>query len=116
MGGDARSTPAWPAMLGPIEAGGPALDIPLCHHERWDGTGYPRGLAGEAIPLAARAFAAVDIWDALTHARPYRRAWPPEQARSHLRSLAGSHLDPGVVAMFLDEAAPALNESGVPLG
>ncbi|WP_422929317.1 diguanylate cyclase [Singulisphaera sp. PoT] len=78
-----------------------ALEIPYSHHEKWDGTGYPEGLAGEAIPLAARLFAAVDIWDALRSDRPYRAAWTDERVRSHLRSLAGSHLDPAVVAVFL---------------
>jgi PAS domain S-box-containing protein/putative nucleotidyltransferase with HDIG domain len=88
-------------MLGPIQFLGPSLDIPHYHHERWDGTGYPCGLAGEQIPLAARIFAAVDIWDALRHDRPYRRAWPPERVREHLRTLAGNHLDPRVVEVFL---------------
>ncbi len=90
------------AMLEPIAFLRPALDIPYCHHERWDGTGYPRGLIGEQIPLAARIFAVVDIWDALRHDRPYRSAWPEEAVRAHLRSLAGTHLDPTVVAAFLD--------------
>ena len=90
------------AMLEPIAFLRPALDIPYCHHERWDGTGYPRGLIGEEIPLAARIFAVVDIWDALRHDRPYRTAWPEEAVRAHLRSLAGTHLDPTVVTAFLD--------------
>jgi diguanylate cyclase (GGDEF)-like protein/PAS domain S-box-containing protein/putative nucleotidyltransferase with HDIG domain len=111
-------------MLAPIEFLRPALDIPRCHHERWDGTGYPRGLVGEEIPLAARAFAAVDIWDALTHDRPYRAAWPADRARAYLRSLAGTHLDPAVVAAFLrldptdppgaEEPVPSLVESPRP--
>ncbi len=79
----------------------PALDIPFCHHERWDGAGYPRGLAGAAIPLAARIFAAVDIWDALRSDRPYRSGWPEGRVRDHLRQLSGSHLDPAVVVAFL---------------
>jgi putative nucleotidyltransferase with HDIG domain len=86
--------------LVPIPAFRPALDIPYCHHEKWDGTGYPRGLKGEQIPLAARIFAAVDICDALRSDRPYRRAWPEWQAREHIRSLAGTHLDPRVVEKF----------------
>jgi putative nucleotidyltransferase with HDIG domain len=100
-------------ILGPIEFLRPALDIPHCHHERWDGTGYPRGLAGEQIPLTARIFAAVDIWDALSHDRPYRRAWPQARVREHLRSLSGTHLDPRIVDAFLgllasaDPASPA---------
>ena len=76
-------------ILGPIEFLGPALDIPHYHHERWDGTGYPCGLAGERIPLAARIFAAVDIWDALSYDRPYRRAWPQARVREHLRRPVG---------------------------
>jgi diguanylate cyclase (GGDEF)-like protein len=79
----------------------PALDIPYCHHEKWDGTGYPRGLKGEQIPLAARIFAAVDIWDALRFDRPYRAALPEEQVIVHLRALSGTHLDPRVVEVFL---------------
>jgi putative two-component system response regulator len=89
-------------LLAPIEYLRPALDIPYCHHEKWDGTGYPRGLAGERIPLAARLFAAVDIWDALRSDRPYRAAWTAERTRAHLASLAGSHLDPAVVTAFLE--------------
>jgi response regulator RpfG family c-di-GMP phosphodiesterase len=79
----------------------PALDIPLSHHEKWDGTGYPRGLRGEQIPLAARIFAVVDVWDALCSDRPYRPAWPQEKVREHLQSIAGSHLDARVVERFL---------------
>ncbi|HYN88135.1 MAG TPA: HD domain-containing phosphohydrolase [Ardenticatenaceae bacterium] len=78
-----------------------ALDIPYCHHEKWDGTGYPRGLKGEQIPLAARIFAVVDVWDALRSDRPYRAAWPAEKALAHIRSLAGTHFDPAVVEAFL---------------
>jgi HD-GYP domain-containing protein (c-di-GMP phosphodiesterase class II) len=88
-------------LLSPISFLRPALDIPYCHHEKWDGTGYPRGLKGEEIPLAARIFALVDIWEALRSDRPYRRAWSEEQTLEHIRSLAGTHLDPQVVAAFL---------------
>ncbi len=88
-------------MLTPIAFLRPALDIPYGHHEKWDGSGYPRGLRGEQIPLAARMFAAVDIWDALRSDRPYRPAWPMERVLEHLRSLAGTHLDPCVVEAFL---------------
>lgn len=88
-------------MLSGIAFLGPALDIPWAHHERWDGTGYPRGLRGEEIPLAARAFAVVDIWDALRYDRPYRKALPAAEVRSYLESIAGSHLDPRLVALFL---------------
>ncbi len=80
----------------------PALDIPYAHHERWDGSGYPRGLRGEQIPLAARIFAVVDVWDALRSDRPYRLAWTEEQTIAYLRSLSGTHFDPQVVTAFLD--------------
>ncbi len=89
------------AMLTPTEFLHPALDIPYCHHEKWDGTGYPCGLRGEEIPLPARLFALVDVWDALTSDRPYRSAWPRERVLDHLRSLAGSHFDPALVSVFL---------------
>jgi PAS domain S-box-containing protein/putative nucleotidyltransferase with HDIG domain len=85
----------------------PALDIPYAHHEKWDGTGYPRGLKGEQIPLAARIFAVVDVWDALRSDRPYRQAWPEEQAREYIRAQAGIHFDPAVVGAFLRLSAPA---------
>ena len=88
-------------LLSPIAYLKPALDIPYCHHEKWDGTGYPRGLKGEEIPLAARLFAAVDVWDALRSDRPYRAAWPAEKVREHILSLAGTHFAPAVVKAFL---------------
>jgi PAS domain S-box-containing protein len=88
-------------MLAPITYLRPALDIPYCHHEKWDGTGYPRGLSEEQIPLAARIFAVVDAWDALCSDRPYRAAWPKEQVREYLREHAGKHFDPQVVKAFL---------------
>jgi len=88
-------------MLSPVRYLRAALDIPYCHHEKYDGTGYPRGLKGAQIPLTARIFAVVDVWDALNSDRPYRAAWPAEKAREHIRSLAGTHLDPKVVEMFL---------------
>lgn len=89
-------------MLLPIAYLRPALDIPYCHHEKWDGTGYPRSLKGEQIPLSARIFAVVDVWDALySENRPYRQALPEKEVRTHIRSLAGSHLDPDVVEQFL---------------
>jgi GAF domain-containing protein len=80
----------------------PALDIPWAHHERWDGSGYPRGLKGEEIPLAARVFAVVDIWDALRNDRTYRKALPVEEVRAHLLGIAGANLDPRLVALFLE--------------
>ncbi|MBI1800664.1 MAG: PAS domain S-box protein [Chloroflexi bacterium] len=88
-------------MLWPIEFLRSALDIPYGHHEKWDGTGYPRGLKGEQIPLHARIFALADIWDALCSDRPYRKAWPKERVIQHIQSLSGSHLDPQVVAQFM---------------
>jgi putative nucleotidyltransferase with HDIG domain len=89
-------------MLYPISYLRPALDIPYCHHEKWDGTGYPRGLKGDQIPLAARIFAAVDVWDALRSDRPYRAGWPVERVREHIQSLSGTHFDPEVVDVFLE--------------
>ena len=91
--------------LSPISFLRPALDIPYCHHEKWDGTGYPRGIAKERIPLSARIFAAVDIWDALRFDRPYRKGWPEEKVIDHIRSLSGTHLDPKVVEIFLKTLA-----------
>jgi PAS domain S-box-containing protein len=88
-------------MLWPIPYLRPAIDIPYCHHERWDGTGYPRGLKGEQIPLPARIFAVVDVWDALLNDRPYHAAWPADQVQAHIRSGAGAHFDPRVVEAFL---------------
>ena len=88
-------------LLVPIAYLRPAIPIPYSHHERWDGAGYPEGLRGEAIPLEARFFAVVDIWDALTSPRPYRAAWPRARVRDHLASLAGTHLDPAAVDAFL---------------
>ena len=88
-------------MLSQIPYLRPALDIPYCHHERWDGTGYPRGLIGKSIPIAARIFAVVDVWDALCSDRPYRKAWPIEKALAHIKKEAGAHFDPLVVDKFL---------------
>ncbi len=88
-------------LLSPIEYLQPALDIPYCHHEKWDGTGYPRGLKGEQIPLAARIFAVADVWDALTSDRPYRKAWSKSKALDYIREQAGKHFDPKVVEAFL---------------
>lgn len=78
-----------------------ARDIPYCHHERWDGSGYPRKLRGEEIPLPARIFAVVDTWDALTSDRPYRKAWPKTRARAQILEEAGWHFDPRVVDVFV---------------
>jgi putative nucleotidyltransferase with HDIG domain len=89
-------------MLSPIKYLHAALDIPYCHHEKWDGTGYPRGLKGEQIPLAARIFAVADVWDALRSDRPYRLAWPEDKVLEHIRLLAGTHFDPQVMKMCLE--------------
>ena len=89
-------------LLAPIKYLHQALDIPYSHHEKWDGSGYPRGLKGEQIPLAARLFAVVDVWDALRSDRPYRKAWNEEPAREYIQSLAGTHFDPQAVAQFFD--------------
>jgi putative nucleotidyltransferase with HDIG domain len=89
-------------MLRPIEFLRPALDISRCHHEKWDGTGYPRGLKGEQIPFSARIFAVIDVWDALNSDRPYREAWTEEKALEYITTSAGKHFDPQVVEAFLD--------------
>ncbi len=88
--------------LSPIVFLQPALDIPYCHHERWNGRGYPRGLRAEEIPMPARIFAVVDVWDALTSDRPYRRAWPVERVRKYLDRHSSLQFDPRIVEAFLD--------------
>jgi putative nucleotidyltransferase with HDIG domain len=88
-------------LLSPIVYLRPALDIPYCHHERWDGSGYPRGLKGEQIPLAARIFSVVDTWDALRNERRYHPGWSRDKACEHIRSLSGIQFDPAVVDVFM---------------
>ena len=88
-------------LMNPIPYLRPALDIPYAHHERWDGSGYPRGLKGKDIPLAARIFAVVDIWDALLYKRVYRDAWPEKKVLEYLKDTAGIELDPDIVENFL---------------
>lgn len=88
-------------MLYPIAYLRSALDIPFCHHEKWDGTGYPRGLKGEEIPLAARIFTVIDVWDALRSDRPYRRAWSAQETLAYIQEQAGKSLDPTVVRHFV---------------
>ncbi len=88
-------------MLSPIQYLKPALDIPYCHHERWDGSGYPRGLKREEIPLAARIFAVADVFDGLTSDRPYRARWAESEARDYIREHAGVMFDPQIVDIFL---------------
>jgi HD-GYP domain-containing protein (c-di-GMP phosphodiesterase class II) len=89
-------------MLQSISFLRPALDIPYYHHEKWDGTGYPRGLRGEQIPLAARMFSIVDVWVALTSNRPYRPAWSEDKALDYIRKQSGIHFDPKIVNLTLE--------------
>lgn len=93
-------------FLAPIPFLRPALDIPYAHHEKYDGSGYPLGLEGEAIPLAARIFAVIDVYDALTSDRPYRKAWSQERALQHIKAQAGTHFDPSIVSAFLGLMVP----------
>lgn len=95
-----------------------AAEIAETHHERWDGSGYPKGLSGEAIPLSGRIVAVADVYDALTSERPYKMAWSEAEAVAHLRAHAGTHFDPACVAAFLggrSEPVPA-GSSAVPDG
>lgn len=87
-------------LLSPISYLHPAMDIPFCHHEKWDGSGYPRGLKGLEIPLSARIFAIIDVWDALCSSRPYRPAWTKKNALDYIRKESGKHFDPAVVEAF----------------
>jgi GAF domain-containing protein len=88
-------------MLAPIVYLRTSLDIPYCHHEKWDGTGYPRALKGETIPIAARIFSVVDVYDALTSDRPYRAAWSREEAIAYILEQSGKHFDPRIVEIFM---------------
>lgn len=87
-------------LLYPVSYLRPALDIPYCHHEKWDGSGYPQGLKGNQIPLAARLFAIVDVWDALLSDRPYRNAWSIDKTIAYIHDQSARHFDPEVVRMF----------------
>jgi putative nucleotidyltransferase with HDIG domain len=87
-------------LLMPIAYLRDALDIPYSHHEKWDGTGYPQGLKGQQIPLTARLFAVVDVWDALTSNRPYRKKWTKKKALAYIHEQRGKHFDPQVVDVF----------------
>lgn len=89
-------------ILSPIPYFAPAMSIPRSHHEKWDGSGYPDGLAGAKIPIAARIFAFADVYDALTSDRPYRRAWSQSDALSHIYQQAGAHFDPFIAPVFID--------------
>ena len=101
-------------MLSPISFLRQAVQIPYSHHEKWDGTGYPRRLREEQIPLAARIFAVVDVWDALTSDRPYRQAWPQEKALSYIRERTGTEFDPQVVEAFLRVQSVHIGEANKP--
>jgi PAS domain S-box-containing protein/putative nucleotidyltransferase with HDIG domain len=87
-------------LLSPIAFLKQAVDIPYCHHERWDGKGYPRGLKGEQIPFSARLFSLVDVWDALTHDRPYRAAWTKEKVKEYILQQSEKAFDPRIVELF----------------
>lgn len=90
-------------LIAPISFLRSAIDIPYCHHEKWDGSGYPRKLKGEDIPLSARLFAIIDVWDALSSDRPYRKAWDEKRVYDHLQSQSGSHFDPALLKVFLTQ-------------
>ncbi len=89
-------------MLSHIDYLRPALDIPYCHHEHWDGSGYPRSLRGDEIPLPARVFTVADVWDALLYDRRYREGWQPSRVREYMRQQKGRLFDPDIVDSFLD--------------
>lgn len=103
-------------LLAPIPYLRPTLDIPYCHHEWWDGSGYPRGLKGEEIPLAARIFAVIDVWDALLSDRPYRKAWEEKDVLEYISGLSGRQFDPQVVDAFkkMLETTPHIVYSNFP--
>jgi HD-GYP domain-containing protein (c-di-GMP phosphodiesterase class II) len=88
-------------ILSEIEYLRPALDIPYCHHEHWDGSGYPRGLKGEEIPLAARIFAVADVWDALLYDRPYHKAMSESDVMAYIGKESEKHFDPALVKIFI---------------
>ncbi len=105
-------------LLAPIAYLHPAMDIPYCHHEKWDGSGYPRGLKGDEIPFSARLFALVDVWDALSSDRPYRQRWAKENVLEHIKSRSGTDFDPKAVEFFLnliknEDTSEAFHESWV---
>lgn len=103
-------------MLGGIGFLAPAMAIPWCHHEKWDGTGYPRGLAGDDIPFPARMFAVVDVYDAITSERPYREPTTSDEALAHIQAGSGTHFDPTVVEVFVammhERQAAGLSDEG----
>lgn len=87
-------------LIYPIEYLRPCLPIPYSHHEKWDGSGYPQGLRGGQIPLPARLFAVVDVWNTLSSVRVYRDAWPEEKVREYIQKQSGKHFDPQAVELF----------------
>lgn len=89
-------------LLSPIDYLRPALEIPYCHHEKWDGTGFPRGIKGEEIPFAARVFAVVDVWEALRADRPYRSSWSIQKTLEYITENSGKHFDPKVAKIFVE--------------
>jgi HD-GYP domain-containing protein (c-di-GMP phosphodiesterase class II) len=93
-------------LLSPITYLSQALDIPHYHHEKWDGTGYPNGLGKNQIPLHARLFAVIDVYDALSSHRPYRPAWSKQKAIEYVRDQDGKHFDPAIVLEFLKMMEP----------
>ena len=95
-------------LLSPITYLHPGLDIPYCHHEQWDGSGYPQGLKGKEIPLYARIFTVVDVWDALRSDRPYRKSWGEEKVKVHIQRAAGHSFDPEIVDAFINEVLPKI--------
>ena len=99
-------------LLAPIEYLRDAIDIPYCHHEHWDGSGYPRGLKGTQIPLSARIFSIIDIWDALLSDRPYRNAWKIEKVIAHLKEISGQYIDPSILEVFLRMIKETESETG----
>jgi len=101
-------------MIYPIEYLRPALDIPYCHHERWDGKGYPRGIKGNDIPLAARIFTVIDVWDAMRSHRPYRPALSVEEVCAYLHSANEEHFDPGVIKAFFELLDRKPGETNLP--
>jgi PAS domain S-box-containing protein len=96
-------------MLSSVEYLHPALEIPYCHHEHWDGLGYPRNLKGENIPLPARIFTVVDVWDALISDRPYRKAWPKQKVYTYMKEQNEILFDPYILNIFLEKLQPKLD-------
>ncbi len=100
-------------MLSPVPFLRPALDVPLYHHEKWDGSGYPHGLKGKEIPLSARLFAVVDVWDALRSDRPYRKGWPDDEVHAYIETQTGHHFDPTIVTIFLSLLAEGKEDANL---